>query len=145
MARNFRRPRQSHPIAELNVTNLIDLGFMLLIIFMIVANPMLQKEQTIPVNLPTVSKLPEQRADPNDRFVAVGVDAQGRFYVDNKNAPVSLAGLRSQLRAYAHQAKPPVIRIQGDARVPYQKVAELFTEVQKAGLTRFTIDEHGQD
>lgn len=145
MARNFRRPRQSHPIAELNVTNLIDLGFMLLIIFMIVANPMLQKEQTIPVNLPTVSKLPEQNADPNDRFVAVGVDAQGRFYVDNKSSPVSLAGLRSQLRAYAQQAKPPVIRIQGDAHVPYQKVAELFTEVQKAGLTRFTIDEHGQD
>ena len=39
MARNFRRHRVSHPIADLNVTNLIDLGFMLLIIFMIVAIP----------------------------------------------------------------------------------------------------------
>lgn len=145
MARNFHRPRQSHPIAELNVTNLIDLGFMLLIIFMIVANPMIQKEQTIPVNLPTVSKLPEQKADPNDRFVAVGVDAKARFYIDNKNAPVGMAELRSQLRAYAHQPKPPVIRIQGDSAVAYQKVAELVTEVQKAGLTRITFDEHGQE
>ena len=34
MARVFRRKHTAHPIADLNVTNLIDLGFMLLIIFM---------------------------------------------------------------------------------------------------------------
>ncbi len=144
MARNFRRPRSSHPIAELNVTNLIDLGFMLLIIFMIVANPTLQKEQTIPVNLPTTDKL-ENKAQPDDRFIAVGVDAKGRFYVGDKNVPLSMNELRSQLRGYAAQSKPPVIRIRGDANVPYQKVAELFTEVQKAGLTRFTIDEQARE
>ena len=145
MARTFRRPRSSHPIADLNVTNLIDLGFMLLIIFMIVANPVLQKEQTIPVNLPTVSKAPQQTAEPDDRFVAVGVDARGRFYVENKNQPISMVEMRSQLRAYALQKKPPVIRIKGDSAVPYQKVAELFNEVQKAGLTRFTIDSQAEE
>ena len=35
MARTFRRKQTQHPISELNVTNLIDLGFTLLIIFMI--------------------------------------------------------------------------------------------------------------
>lgn len=138
MARNFRRQRSSHPIADLNVTNLIDLGFMLLIIFMI-ATPLIQQEQTVPVNLPTVAKAPQVKNEKDDRFVAVGVDAKG-FYVDNKSTPVTLAQLRSRLSAYAAEAKPPVIRIRGDAKVPYQKVAELFTEVQKAGLTRFTID-----
>ena len=34
MARSFRRQRQSAPISDLNVTNLIDLGFTLLIVFM---------------------------------------------------------------------------------------------------------------
>lgn len=145
MARNFRRPRSSHPIAELNVTNLIDLGFMLLIIFMIVANPTLQKEQTIPVNLPSVTKSPQQKVDPNDLFVAVGVDASGRFYFDNKNLPVDMPELRSRLRALAADPKPPIIRIRGDSHVPYQKVAELFNEVQKAGLTRFTIDSQAQE
>jgi biopolymer transport protein ExbD len=141
MARNFRRHRSSHPIADLNVTNLIDLGFMLLIIFMIVANPTLQKEQTIPVNLPSTAAVPKNEPKSDDRFVAVGVDAKGRFYIDNKNVPLTMSELRSQLRGYAVQAKPPVIRIRGDASVPYQKVAELFSEVQRAGLTRFTIDE----
>lgn len=138
MARNFRRNRTSHPIADLNVTNLIDLGFMLLIIFMI-ATPLIQQEQTVPVNLPTVAKAPQSKEESKDRFVAVGVDAKG-FYVDNGPTPLTLVQLRSRLNAYAAEAKPPVIRVRGDAKVYYQKVAELFTELQKAGLTRFTID-----
>lgn len=144
MARIFRSRRTSHPIAELNVTNLIDLGFMLLIIFMVVT-PLMQQEQTIPVNLPATAKLPENKPDKKDHFVAVGVDGAGRFYIDNKDAPISLDTLRSRLRALAADDEPPVIRIRGDASVPYQKVAELFTEVEKAGLTRFTIDSQAKD
>ncbi|MFZ1054135.1 MAG: biopolymer transporter ExbD, partial [Opitutaceae bacterium] len=69
MARTFRRPRQSHPIAELNVTNLIDLGFTLLIIFMITTQA--TQEQTIPVNLPSESKSVQQNVDKNAHFVAI--------------------------------------------------------------------------
>lgn len=144
MARNFRRQRTSHPIADLNVTNLIDLGFILLVIFMI-ATPLLQQEQTIPVNLPTVAKTPQTKPDKDARYVPVGVDANGNFYVENKLAPISLTELRSKLRAFAAESKPPVIRVRGDAKVPYQKVAELFNEVQKAGLTRFTIDAQSEN
>src|SRR5207237_6012846 len=100
MARNFRRSRATaQPIADLNVTNLIDLGFMLLIIFMIVT-PLIQQEQTIPVNLPTVAKTPQPKTDTEDHFVAVGVDAKG-FYVDNANSPLTLAQLRVRLTAMA--------------------------------------------
>jgi biopolymer transport protein ExbD len=138
MARNFRRKQNAHPIADLNVTNLIDLGFILLVIFMI-ATPLIQQEQTIPVKLPTVTKSPQTKVDKDDRFIAVGVDAKG-YYVENQTKSVTLAELRSRLRGYALESKPPVIRIRGDASIPYQRVAELFNEVQKAGLTRFTID-----
>ncbi len=138
MARNFRRHRSAHPIADLNVTNLIDLGFILLVIFMI-ATPLIQQEQTIPVNLPTVAAIPQSKANKEERFVAVSVDGRG-YYVDNRTTPVTLPELRSRLRAYAAEAKPPVIRIRGDAEIRYQRVAELFSEVQRAGLTRFTID-----
>ena len=48
MARTFRHRQTAAPISELNVTNLIDLGFTLLIIFMI-STPLIQSEQTIPV------------------------------------------------------------------------------------------------
>ena len=143
MARNFRRHRSAHPIADLNVTNLIDLGFILLVIFMI-ATPLIQQEQTIPINLPTVAKTPQAAADKNDRFVAVGVDAKG-FYIDNRKVPVTLAELRVQLKGFAAEKKQPVIRIRGDENVPYKRVAELTNEVHRAGLTRVTFDSQAEN
>src|SRR5438552_1357018 len=113
MARTFRRKHTAQPIAELNVTNMIDLGFTLLIIFMITTSYS-QQEQTIPVNLPVAAKSPQTKADKADRFVAVGVDAAGSFYVENSTTAVSLTELRARLRGYAAEAKPPVIRIRGD-------------------------------
>lgn len=138
MARNFRRHRTSHPIADLNVTNLIDLGFMLLIIFMIVAQQV-QQEQTTAVNLPVVAQTPQQKVDKNDRFVPLAVDAKG-FYLDNAPAPMTVVQLRSRLNAYAQEAKPPVIRIRGDAKVFYEKIAIALNEVMKSGLSRVTFD-----
>jgi biopolymer transport protein ExbD len=139
MARTFRRHRSAHAIADLNVTNLIDLGFILLVIFMI-ATPLIQQEQTVPVNLPKVTQVPQSKADRDDKFTAVGVDANGRFYVGSAATPVSLAELQSRLRAFAAEEKPPVIRLRGDMKVQYQKIAELIAELTKAGLTRVQFD-----
>jgi biopolymer transport protein TolR len=139
MARTFRRPRQSHPIAEMNVTNLIDLGFTLLIIFMI-ATPLINQEQTIPVTLPSESKSPQQKVDKSMRFVAISIDAKGNTYLDERTTPVGIAELRSRLWLYASEAKPPVIRIRGDAHVPYEKIVQLMDELKKQNLLKFTFD-----
>jgi biopolymer transport protein ExbD len=138
MARTFRRPRQSHPIAEMNVTNLIDLGFTLLIIFMI-ATPLINQEQTIPVTLPSESKSPQSR-DKNAHFVAISIDAKGNTYLDQSVTPVGTAELQSRLRVYAAEAKPPVVRIRGDAHVPYEKIVQLMDELKQANLLKFTFD-----
>jgi biopolymer transport protein ExbD len=138
MARTFRRPRQSHPIAELNVTNLIDLGFTLLIIFMITTQA--TQEQTIPVNLPAESKSAQQNADKNAHFVAISIDAKGNTYIDTNPKPVGIAELRSRLHVYALESKPPVIRVRGDAKVPYEKIVALMDELKKANLLKFTFD-----
>ena len=143
MARTFRRHRSAHAIAEVNVTNLIDLAFILLVVFMIVT-PLMQQEQTMQVNLPKVAKAPQTKADPQDRFVTVAVDARG-FYVDNGTTPLTLAQLGERLQEFAGEPKPPVVRVRGDAQVVYQRVAELFNELQRAGLTRFTIDSQTED
>jgi biopolymer transport protein ExbD len=123
----------------MNVTNLIDLGFTLLIIFMI-ATPLINQEQTIPVTLPSESKSPQQKADKSTHFVAISIDAKGNTYLEERPAPIGIAELRSRLRLYASEAKPPVIRIRGDARVPYEKIIELMDELKKANLLKFTFD-----
>jgi biopolymer transport protein ExbD len=138
MARTFKRPRQSHPIAELNVTNLIDLGFTLLIIFMITTQ--VTQEQTIPVNLPAESKSTQQNADKSAHFVAISIDAKGNTYVDANPRPVPITELRTRLHVYGLETKPPVIRIRGDAHVPYEKIVALMDELKKANLLKFTFD-----
>lgn len=137
MARTFRRKQAAHPISELNVTNLIDVAFTLLIIFMI-ATPLIQQEQTIPINLPVESKSPQQRPDKDQRFVAISIDARGGFIVGE--TAVSFTELQSKLRAFAAEPKQPVIRIRGDAKVPYEKVIQLMDELKKNNLSKVTFD-----
>jgi biopolymer transport protein ExbD len=137
MARTFRRQRHAHPIAELNVTNLIDLGFTLLIIFMI-ATPLINQEQTIPVNLPQESKSKQIKPDKDTKFVSITIDAKGNAFVDN--APVNARDLSVRLRTLGTESKPPVIRIRADGTVPYQKVIGLIDELKKNNLTRITFD-----
>src|SRR4051794_2848572 len=119
MARNFRKARAAQPIADLNVTNLIDLGFMLLVIFM-VATPLIQKEQTVPVKLPTESKTPQPPPDPTLRVETITVDAKGNYFLNAR--PMSFRELQVQLRAFAGDPKQPIIRIAGDKAAVWDKL-----------------------
>ena len=143
MARTFRRQRTSHPIAELNVTNLIDLGFTLLIIFMI-ATPLINQEQTIPINLPSESKSTQVKPDKNTRYVAVSIDSKG-YYVDDRPVPMSFNDLKVRLKAMATDPEPPVIRIRADAKLPYEKIVQLMDELKKNNLLKFTFDTQTAD
>src|SRR5881628_100053 len=103
MARSFRRKSQLHPVAELNVTNMVDLGFTLLIIFMI-TTPLIQQEQTIPINLPVEGKKAQQ-TPPDAEYQAISVDKAGNFYFGSKR--VSFAELSSSLSAISAKPKQP--------------------------------------
>jgi len=141
MARTFRRHRAAHPIADLNITNLVDLGFTLLIIFMI-ATPLIQQEQTMPVNLPVTSAGQPSKADKDQIFQPIVINARGEFLWGAQ--PVSMKELRSKLAAVAAQQKQPVIRIRADGTVAYQKVMTLMDELKKAGLSKVTFDSQSE-
>jgi biopolymer transport protein TolR len=137
MARIYRRKQQLHPVAELNVTNLVDLGFTLLIIFMI-ATPLIQQEQTIPVNLPGESKRDQQKPPPDTEFVAISIDRSGNFYFGSQR--VSLPELSRLLMGEAAKSKQPVIRIRADLTLQWQQVVRVMDEVKRHNLTRITFD-----
>lgn len=136
MARTFRRQRTTHPIADLNVTNMIDLGFTLLIIFMM-ATPLIQQEQTIPVNLPSESKKAQEKPTETD-FQSVSIDRAGNYYFGSRK--VSFTELSSNLAAVAAKTKPPVIRIRADLALQWQQVVRLMDEIKKHNLTKITFD-----
>ncbi|HEX2862444.1 MAG TPA: biopolymer transporter ExbD [Lacunisphaera sp.] len=137
MARIFRRKRQIHPVAELNVTNLVDLGFTLLIIFMI-ATPLIQQEQSIPVNLPGETKRDQSKLPPDTEFIAISIDRSGNFYFGNDR--VSLPELSRHLMAVAAKPKEPVIRIRADLTLQWQQVVRVMDEIKRHKLTRITFD-----
>ena len=137
MARIFRRPRQLHPVAELNITNMVDLGFTLLIIFMI-ATPLIQQEQTIPVNLPGESKRVQTPPSPDTEFQTISLDRVGNIYFGANR--VSFAELSSKLSGLAAKTKPPVIRIRADLTLQWQQVVRLMDEIKKHELTKITFD-----
>ena len=137
MARIFRRPRPLHPVAELNVTNMVDLGFTLLIIFMI-ATPLIQQEQTIPVNLPGESKRMQTPPPPDTEFQTISIDRVGNIYFGSGR--VGFTELSSKLAGLAAKPKPPVIRIRADLTLQWQQVVRLMDEIKKHDLTRITFD-----
>ncbi|MCF3649554.1 ExbD/TolR family protein [Synoicihabitans lomoniglobus] len=137
MARNFRRQRQSAPISELNVTNLIDLGFTLLIIFMI-ATPLINQEQTIPVDLPVESRSDQANPDPDTQFETITIRAGGT--VDLAGTAIAMAGLKVALAPYAEQTKPPVFRIRMDADSTAQQFITVMDALKSQNLSRITFD-----
>jgi biopolymer transport protein TolR len=142
MARTFRRPRSPGPIAELNVTNLIDLGFTLLIIFMI-ATPLIQQEQTIPMNLPKEAKSEQAKPSPDTEFVSVSIDKNGGYYYNNRH--VNFRELKSLLGTLAAKSRQPVIRIRADGALAWQQVVTLVSELKHDNLTKITFDTEAAD
>ena len=137
MAKIFRRPRHLNPVAELNITNMVDLGFTLLIIFMI-STPLIQSEQTIPVNLPVEGKKLQQKPPSDTDFQIVAIDRAGNFYFGAKR--VSFAELTSNLGALAAKPKPPVIRVRADLTLQWQQVVQVMDVIKKQNLTKITFD-----
>ena len=63
--------------------------------------------------------------------MALSTDSKGNEYLEDRVTPIGMAELRSRLRLYAAESKPPVIRIRGDAKVPYEKIVQLMDELKK--------------
>lgn len=137
MARTFRRQRTTHAISELNVTNLIDLAFTLLIIFMI-STPLIQNEQSIPVNLPVESKSQQTPPEKDDRFQTITIRADGSCTVGSQQVP--LANMRKHLATFAAEPKPPVFRIRMDAKATAQQFITVMDALKQNNLSRVTFD-----
>jgi biopolymer transport protein TolR len=116
------------PLAEINVTPLVDVMLVLLIIFMITA-PMLQHE--LDVNLPVATGTPQVSADDQ---VILTVNKQGHIYLDQ--TAYTLDTLRPKLQTLYQTRRNKDIFLRADADVPYGTVVQVMDEVKKAGIVK---------
>jgi len=124
-------------MSELNVTPMLDLCFVLLIIFMI-ATPVL--EQTTAINLPKSDKGVGKAADSKTqyRFVTIGADgglAIGNRAVNRQQLEVEFAQI-----AALPEADQPVVRVRGDGGLTYQKIIDVLSLAKSKGLTKVALD-----
>jgi biopolymer transport protein ExbD/biopolymer transport protein TolR len=120
-----RRRSRAAPNAEINVTSLVDVAFVLLIIFMITA-PIMQGG--VEVRLPRAEARPlEQREG-----LVVTLDRQGRIHVDD--ATLSYAEFRATFRALVSRRRPSGIFLRADRGVPYGEVARVLAVIRTSGV-----------
>lgn len=123
------------PVADINVTPLVDVMLVLLIIFMVTA-PLLTAG--VPVNLP------DSRAkalDQDQKPVQISLDSQGRLYIDDQE--VAEDALPQRLEAIAAKpeagGQPPQIFLRADRALDYGRVMRVMGELNRAGLNRVSL------
>jgi biopolymer transport protein ExbD len=116
---------------EINITPMLDLAYVLLVIFIIMTTASVQG---IAVNLPKASEAPSI-AKPKTK--AISITADGTIYLDT--FPVTLPELEGLLRQYkAADPTLPVI-VKADATIQYQRVVDVLDllgrlEISQLGL-----------
>ncbi len=111
--------------ADINVTSLVDVAFVLLIIFMITA-PIMQGG--VDVQLPRAEARPLQ---PKEGLV-VSIDREGRIFVDE--SPLSLADFRAAFPAIVSARQPSGVYLRADSRVDYGQVVRVLAVMRAAGI-----------
>ncbi len=126
----FRR-RGYTPIADINVTPLVDVMLVLLIIFMITA-PLLQVG--VPFDLPKTSA---QQVGGKDEPLVVSVNSQGEVFLGETK--YDIAELGAKLKA-VHEEKPDQrVFMRGDKAVDYGKMMEVMGVVIESGFRQLGL------
>ena len=128
MSFSVRNESRRTPIAEINVTPLVDVVLVLLIIFMVTA-PFLQGG--LDIQLPKVSA---QGLDMREGIVLT-IDPEGRVVMDKTT--VKLADLGRALERKGAASRP--VFLKADQRVPYGVVAQVIGKARAAGVTNLGL------
>lgn len=132
MGHSFHRQKSLEANSELNVTALIDLGFALLIIFMI-STPLIEKEQMMEIDLPVASGQAQSTAPES---VDLLVTPEG-YRMDGN--PVGRLELENELARFGEMSKPPVLAIRANGNTPYQNVVTLLDLLKQNKLKRINL------
>ena len=127
----MRVQEDNKPYDDINITPMLDLAYVLLIIFIILTTATVQG---IRVNLPKASAQPSLA---QSKTKAISITADGTIYLDT--FPVSMVELENMLRQYK-AAKPdlPVI-IKADSSIQYQKVVEVLDLLGRLEITQLGL------
>jgi biopolymer transport protein ExbD/biopolymer transport protein TolR len=130
------RRRRLQPMGEVNLVNLVDLAFVLLIIFMITA-PLLQGG--VEIELPRAAARP---ITPRESII-VTVDRAGRIFIDRTE--VSYAEFQASFRALVARRATSSVYLRGDRRAQYGDVVRVLAIIRESGVTNVGVTTEEED
>ena len=125
-------------LSELNITPLLDLAFVLLVIFIITTTPL---ANDLPVTLPSAS---EHKKDPPRKATYITVQQDGKIFLDKKPA-ADMASLKEMLIAKRYDDPEISAIVRGDAKTKYRQVRAVLDACQQSGLVKFDVATEAAD
>jgi biopolymer transport protein ExbD len=120
-----------HALAELNITPLLDLAFVLLVIFIITTTPIVND---LEVDLPTAAKRPKD-AKPKVNYITV--ESSGKIYLNKKE--VTFDTLQSELVDLRLVDQDLNVVIRGSSRTKYQNIVAVMDALQQANVLKVNL------
>ncbi len=114
---------------ELNITPLLDLAFVLLVIF-IITTPQLSND--LEMNLPSPKK--EKPPSPPPKINRLIVDTTGRIFLNDQ--VIELPALKQTLVSLKAADPETTVVVKGAADVDYQRVISVLDALQQADITK---------
>ena len=127
----FSSGNSGGPMAEINVTPLVDVMLVLLIIFMITA-PLMSHKVKVELPAANLDKRPDQA--PPVPPITLTVKDDGSVYWNDE--AISKNVLESQFSVVAQQQPQPQLNIRGDKTTKYQTLNEYVQMAQKQGMRK---------
>jgi len=132
----MRHSGELRPAADINVTSLVDVAFVLLIIFMITA-PIMQGG--VDVQLPRAEARPLQ---PKEGLV-VSINRSGQIFVDE--TALSFEDFRAAFPAMVAARKPTGVYLRGDQRVQYGVIVRVLAVMRQSGIADVGLVAEAED
>ncbi len=118
-------------LTELNITPLLDLAFVLLVIFIITTIPPVKD---VKLQLPTASK---HEKDPPKKANYIVVEANGNLWLNKKE--VNLADLQPELVQLRETDPDLNIIVRGDATTKYKQIRAVLDVCQQANVPKVDL------
>ena len=132
-SRKIRRIHQGGhgSLSELNITPLLDLVFVLLVIF-IITTP--QLTNSLEINLPS-GKPPPPKADaPKPKINRIIVDDNGQAFLNQE--PLTIPALKEKLQVMKAADKELGVVVEGSDNVDYQNMINVLDILRQLDITK---------
>jgi len=122
------------PVADINVTPMVDVMLVLLIIFMVIT-PMLSKGISVDM-VKTQNPISMQAADKSDAII-VAVTRDGKTYLGTTQ--MAAADLPTKVKDMLTNRLDKMVFVRADSRARYEKVVDVVNNLRASGVDQLGL------